>query len=69
MQVPFHSSFAELPLSVSVGVARSLEAPNDAQALLKAADEALYVAKDAGRNTWRVSILGKPSEAARPAAA
>jgi len=68
MQAPFHSSFAELPLSVSVGVARPLGAPNDTQALLKAADEALYSAKAAGRNTWRVSTPGKPSGAPLQAA-
>jgi diguanylate cyclase (GGDEF)-like protein len=69
MQMPFHSSFAELSLSVSVGVARPLNAPNDTQALLKAADEALYTAKAAGRNTWRVSILGEHSDVVHPAAA
>jgi diguanylate cyclase (GGDEF)-like protein len=41
----------DLDISVSVGVATFPDAAIDAQSLLKAADDALYVAKRAGRDT------------------
>lgn len=50
---PFTVGSWEIHIGVSVGIARY---PNDAvnaEALLRAADTAMYAAKDAGRNTWR----------------
>jgi two-component system, cell cycle response regulator len=48
----------ELPVTISVGVATSVEAGDTPAALLRRADEALYAAKDRGRNrvvAWPVS--------------
>ena len=49
---PFHVSGVDDPLSVtiSVGVAATLDAPDTAQDLLKRADDAVYDAKAKGRN-------------------
>jgi two-component system cell cycle response regulator len=49
---PFHVSGVDDPLSVtiSVGVATTLDAPDTAQDLLKRADDAVYDAKAQGRN-------------------
>ena len=42
-------------MTVSVGVAVFPEHGNSAATLLRRADEALYAAKDAGRDTWRLA--------------
>jgi len=49
-------SFGELtlPVSVSVGVCWASAKELDADELLKRADEALYQAKESGRNRYRV---------------
>ena len=49
---PFHVAGVEDPLSVtiSVGVAATLDAADTAQDLLKRADDAVYDAKAKGRN-------------------
>jgi len=39
-----------LPLTVSIGVANLSGSEKDSQALIQAADAALYAAKNAGRN-------------------
>ena len=45
-------------VSVSVGIAvRPINGTEDAQALMKAADGAMYAAKAAGRNGYRVSEI------------
>ncbi|HEX7719417.1 MAG TPA: diguanylate cyclase, partial [Woeseiaceae bacterium] len=43
-------SLIQIPVEISMGVAE-LTADGDFESLLRAADEALYRAKDAGRNT------------------
>jgi diguanylate cyclase (GGDEF)-like protein/PAS domain S-box-containing protein len=45
-----------LPLTASIGVAYCTKAP-DAKTLMNLADQALYDAKQAGRNTYRVKLL------------
>lgn len=47
------SSAAGLPFTVSLGVATVSDAARDAETLLAVADDALYRAKDAGRDTVR----------------
>ena len=39
-----------IPLSISIGIASTSQRPNDLNQLLKFADEAVYLAKDGGRN-------------------
>lgn len=46
----------ELRISVSIGIAVLGEHADTANAVLAAADEALYAAKAAGRGTWRVAV-------------
>ena len=41
--------------TASIGIAESTDTDNDADALLRRADAALYAAKSAGRNTWRMA--------------
>jgi len=41
-------------ITASVGVAFACDAPSDSERLLRRADVALYAAKRAGRNAWRV---------------
>ncbi len=54
---PFTADGLDLPLSitVSIGVAIYPESGNGARALRRAADEALYAAKDAGRNVIQLA--------------
>lgn len=53
-------------VGVSVGIAQFPDHAEGVEGLLKAADHAMYAAKSAGRNTWRVSPL--PDAAATEAA-
>ncbi len=48
-------------LTVSIGIANLLEEGDSAEGLLKRADEALYLAKNAGRNNVKVSVKKVPS--------
>ncbi|MBC3362855.1 EAL domain-containing protein [Pseudomonas sp. SWRI154] len=54
MQRPMHLDGNTLYLGVSIGVAWSQPRDQRAEELLRQADIALYAAKGAGRNTWRV---------------
>ncbi|WP_260955869.1 bifunctional diguanylate cyclase/phosphodiesterase [Pseudomonas citri] len=56
MQRPMHLDGNTLYLGVSIGVAWSQPDDNRAEELLRQADIALYAAKAAGRNTWRVYV-------------
>ncbi|RRR99226.1 diguanylate cyclase [Glycomyces terrestris] len=47
----------ELRVTVSIGVAVLGEHADTANEILAAADEALYAAKAAGRDTWRVAVV------------
>lgn len=51
---PFTVAGERVAIGVSVGVALYPGDGADGEALLKAADVAMYRAKDAGRNTWRL---------------
>jgi diguanylate cyclase (GGDEF)-like protein/PAS domain S-box-containing protein len=52
MQEPMHIEGQLLQVSASIGVAYSATTPTS-EALLQLADQALYAAKDAGRNTYK----------------
>ncbi|MDQ6650061.1 MAG: diguanylate cyclase [Actinomycetota bacterium] len=54
-----------LPVTVSIGVAVFPQHGTTANTLLRRADEALYVAKDSGRDCWRVAT-GDPTVPATP---
>ncbi len=45
----------EISIGTSIGISFYPENGADAEALIKAADDALYAAKDGGRNTYRIS--------------
>jgi diguanylate cyclase (GGDEF)-like protein len=56
-RLPFDAGTTTLPVTVSIGVA-ALPAHGSTPAdLLRAADEAMYAAKGAGRDAWRVAEL------------
>ena len=57
----------ELRITVSIGVAVLGEHAETATGILAAADEALYAAKAAGRDTWRVRRLSAKRAAGRVA--
>ncbi|HEX5754738.1 MAG TPA: diguanylate cyclase, partial [Arenimonas sp.] len=50
---PVALSSGEVRIGCSVGIALLGEGGGDLDSLLRAADTAMYAAKDAGRNTWR----------------
>lgn len=52
------SAAAGRPFTISLGVATVADAESDAEALIAAADDALYAAKDAGRDTVRAAAAG-----------
>jgi len=68
---PFHLGAATVRIGASIGVAHAAtDSRHDVDSLLRAADRALYQAKQAGRHTWRSasetlsSDAGSRSEAA-----
>lgn len=52
---PYAIGDLELPMTVSIGVSFYPQHGRDSQTLLAAADAAMYQAKAAGGNTWRVA--------------
>ncbi len=56
---PFETSVGLMSLSASIGVALTGTAQTTPDALLKAADLALYSAKNAGRGTYHINDLSK----------
>ena len=61
-----------VPISVSIGIAVYPDHATTAQQVLDAADDALYAAKAAGRDTYRMAAVSRPpeiQEIAVPAAA
>lgn len=50
---PFHLNNEVACISASIGVATCPQDTTDLNTLLKNADQAMYLAKDAGRNCWR----------------
>ena len=50
LAIPHERSEVEKIVTISVGVASHVPSGNDAQALIRAADEAMYLAKASGRN-------------------
>ena len=53
MQQPIKLKGRELPLSLSIGIAVFPEDANHSKDLLKAADQAMYLSKNAGRGHWQ----------------
>jgi hypothetical protein len=53
-----------IPITVSIGIAVYPEHGSTAQQVLDAADDALYAAKDAGRDTYRLAET--PLDVTRP---
>ena len=59
---PICYSGLSLEVGASIGVATCPRDANDAMALYKAADVALYAAKEAGRGVWRPAQVSEASE-------
>jgi diguanylate cyclase (GGDEF)-like protein len=55
------------PVTASLGVAVHPDMADDAQALLRVADRALYAAKAAGRNRVQLGVRAASSVAPEPA--
>lgn len=55
--VPFDLEGSEARIGISIGIARYSEEANDEDALVKLADQAMYDAKLAGKNTYRIGAL------------
>lgn len=53
LQQPFHPNNEVASISVSIGVTNCPEDSTNISTLLRNADKAMYLAKDAGRNCWR----------------
>lgn len=64
---PFDASGGAIRLTISVGVASSEAFPLDLDAMLRAADQALYAAKDGGRNQVWIATGAGPSRLSDPA--
>jgi diguanylate cyclase (GGDEF)-like protein len=62
---PYHVDGAKLMIGASVGLAMAPGDGGDANELLKAADMALYAAKDAGRGAYRFFAASMAEEARR----
>jgi len=62
MRAPFVIDGASLAVSASVGIALCGAGAGTMDSLLGAADQALYQAKQSGRNTWAVRRLGGMAE-------
>lgn len=65
---PFQLADCMHQFSVSLGLAYYQGPGQAAEALLAEADGALYAAKDAGRNTWRMAAAPEPTPAPSPQA-
>jgi two-component system cell cycle response regulator len=55
--VPLHTSAGDLEVTVSIGVAVYPEHGDSPSSLVRAADQALYVAKREGRDRWRLAAV------------
>lgn len=65
---PISSTSGPIPVTVSVGVASSEQSPLELEALVRFADQALYGAKQAGRNqvrTWDPDLSGTSASSDR----
>jgi diguanylate cyclase (GGDEF)-like protein len=49
---PFHVDNEVIPVTISIGIAEHNESVENIDTLMRHADEALYQAKQAGRNRW-----------------
>ena len=49
---PFHIEGIDLHIGASIGISLYPDHGRDAQILLTRADEAMYLAKQSGRNNW-----------------
>jgi two-component system, cell cycle response regulator len=63
---PYDIEGRTVHMTVSVGIGIYPEDGNDAEALMKSADTALYEAKRAGKNTYRVGTQTPAGDAAQP---
>ncbi len=59
MQPPFFLEDVSVSITTSLGLAFCLAGATESSMLIQAADEMLYLAKQAGRNTYRMASLGK----------
>jgi two-component system, cell cycle response regulator len=65
---PIEVSDPAVPLSItiSIGVAVTRDVDETADSLLRRADEALYAAKNGGRNCVRIAVADLPPESVTP---
>lgn len=68
LDAPFSIKGLSIKIGLSIGIASSLTDGSDAEALVQAADRALYAAKAAGRGTWKLATDDDNARNAREAA-
>lgn len=62
MQEPVESGSGQLQITTSIGLGMTAAAGSDAAELMQLADRALYAAKHAGRNSWRLAVAAGPQD-------
>jgi diguanylate cyclase (GGDEF)-like protein len=68
MEAPFQAAGLDLAVGVSIGIALTSTDEPDPDALLRAADRALYLAKRSGRGTWHLADDLEPRSTRGPGA-
>lgn len=63
ISAPFDLAGRKVNIGISIGIARYTEEANNEDDLVRLADEAMYAAKSAGKNTYRIASTGHDASA------